>query len=191
LPVFCVKHIYPFSITYSVFVISNSKVPLIVGENIRRLREARGISLGELARKAGVSKSTLSAIEAGGANPTISTLWAISKALGVPFSSLVSEGIIIEEGGIHVRLVERGTDTEVYVMKLRPKALRDAAPHQEGVEEFVIVAEGSALIGPKEGPKYLREFETLSFRGDVPHIYASPDQDSTLIVILRYGGGSR
>ncbi len=173
------------------FTISNNEVPLIIGENIRRLRRARGISLGELAKKAEISKSTLSAIEAGKANPTISTLWAISKALGVPFSSLIGEGVVVEEGGIHVRLVERGGSTEVYVMKLRPKALRDAAPHQEGVEEFVIVAEGSALVGPKEGPRYLREFETLSFRGDVPHIYASPDRDSILIVILRYEGGSR
>ncbi len=173
------------------FGISNNKVPLIVGENVRKLRGARGISLGELAREAGISKSTLSAIEAGKANPTISTLWAISKALGVPFSSLIGEGVVVEEGGVHVRLVERGTSTEVYVMKLRPKALRDAAPHQEGVEEFVIVVEGSALVGPKEGPKYLREFDTLSFRGDVPHIYASPDRGSTLIIVLRYGGGSR
>ncbi len=172
------------------FVIPNSEVLLSIGENIRRLRRVRGISLGELAKEAGISKSTLSAIEAGKANPTISTLWAISKALGVPFSTLVGEGVIVEEGGVHVRLVERGASTEVYVMKLRPKALRDAAPHQEGVEEFVIVTEGSALVGPKERPSYLRELETISFRGDLPHIYAS-DRGSTLIVILKYGGGSR
>ncbi len=71
-------------------------------------------------------------------------------------------------------------------MRLRPKALRDAAPHQEGVEKLVIVAEGSALVVPKGRPSYLRELETLSFRGDVPHIYAS-DRGSTLIVILKYG----
>jgi len=171
-----------------VFIISNADKPLrFVGERIRYLRESRGLSLSELARMARIAKSTLSAIESGRVSPTISTLWSIANALGVPFSSLVSEGVIIEEGGVSVRLVERVEGADVYVMRLRGGAVRSAEAHQEGVTEFVLVVSGCALVGPKDKPKYLRALDTHVFRGDVPHIYVAPEGDSLLVVVLKYG----
>src|SRR3954453_19869696 len=56
---------------------------------LRRERERLGISLGELARRAGLAKSTLSQLESGTGNPSIETLWSLGVALGVPFSRLV------------------------------------------------------------------------------------------------------
>ena len=48
-------------------------------KNIRRLREENKLSMDELSRLSGVSKSTLAQIERGDGNPTISTLWKISE----------------------------------------------------------------------------------------------------------------
>jgi transcriptional regulator with XRE-family HTH domain len=48
-----------------------------------------GLSLTELARRAGIAKSTLSQLESGAGNPSVETLWALAVALGVPFSRLV------------------------------------------------------------------------------------------------------
>ena len=56
---------------------------------IRRERERLGISSAELARRAGIAKSTLSQLEAGTGNPSVETLWAIAVVAGVPFSALV------------------------------------------------------------------------------------------------------
>jgi transcriptional regulator with XRE-family HTH domain len=56
---------------------------------LRRERERVGVSIAELARRAGVAKSTLSQLEAGTGNPSIETLWSLGVALGVPFSLLV------------------------------------------------------------------------------------------------------
>ena len=61
----------------------------VIAASLRRERERHGISLAELARRAGVAKSTLSQLEAGVGNPSIETLWALAVALDVPFSSLV------------------------------------------------------------------------------------------------------
>ena len=55
---------------------------------LRRERERHGISLAELARRAGIAKSTLSQLEAGAGNPSVETLWALAVALDVPFSRL-------------------------------------------------------------------------------------------------------
>ena len=49
------------------------------------------MSLSELARKAGIAKSTLSQLEAGSGNPSIETLWALCVALDIPFSRLIEE----------------------------------------------------------------------------------------------------
>jgi transcriptional regulator with XRE-family HTH domain len=59
-----------------------------VGRRLRALREARGISLSELARLASVGKATLSGLEHGTRNPTLETMYAIAAALSVPMSAL-------------------------------------------------------------------------------------------------------
>ena len=52
----------------------------IVARNVRNLREKNNLSMDQLVRLSGVSKSMLAQIERGEANPTISTLW---KLLGI------------------------------------------------------------------------------------------------------------
>ncbi len=63
----------------------------MVAHNIRLLRERRGLSLAELARRAGLAKQTLSRLEQGSGNPTVDTLFAIAEALRVPVTRLVAE----------------------------------------------------------------------------------------------------
>jgi transcriptional regulator with XRE-family HTH domain len=50
---------------------------------VRQLRERKGVSLRELARRSGVGVATLSRIESGEANPRMSTLLQLADALGV------------------------------------------------------------------------------------------------------------
>jgi XRE family transcriptional regulator, regulator of sulfur utilization len=62
-------------------------------QNVQRLRTQRGLSLSALAREAQLSKSTLSQIEGGRANPSMDTLWSLASALNVPFAALfVADG---------------------------------------------------------------------------------------------------
>jgi len=50
---------------------------------IRQLRERKGVSLRELARRSGLGVATLSRIESGEANPRLSTLLQLADVLGV------------------------------------------------------------------------------------------------------------
>ena len=61
----------------------------VIAASLRRERRRTGLSLSELARKADLSKSTLSQLEAGIGNPSLETLWALCIALDAPFSRLV------------------------------------------------------------------------------------------------------
>ncbi|MGK5691652.1 helix-turn-helix domain-containing protein [Streptomyces sp. URMC 128] len=59
-----------------------------VGARIRQARLERGTSLRALAREAGVSASLVSQIETGKSQPSVSTLYAITTALGISVESL-------------------------------------------------------------------------------------------------------
>src|SRR5436309_11733958 len=68
----------------------SEKAPLeVIAASLRRERRRAGLSLTELARRAGIAKSTLSQLEAGTGNPSVETLWALAVVLDVPFSRLV------------------------------------------------------------------------------------------------------
>ena len=79
-----------------------------IAASLRRERDRAGISLTELARRAGVAKSTLSQLESGTGNPSVETLWALAVALDVPFSRLV------EPAAPAVRIVRAGTGTRIH-----------------------------------------------------------------------------
>ena len=55
----------------------------VVGENVRRHREAAGLSQEELAARMGVDQGYVSSLEAGRRNPTIVTMWHAALALEV------------------------------------------------------------------------------------------------------------
>ncbi|MDO0910085.1 cupin domain-containing protein [Streptomyces sp. DT2A-34] len=63
-----------------------------VGARIRQARLERGTSLRALAREVGVSASLISQIETGKSQPSVSTLYAITTALGISVESLFDAG---------------------------------------------------------------------------------------------------
>ena len=62
-----------------------------IAGNLKALREARGLSLDQLADLTGVSKSMLRQIETGKSSPTIATIWKVANGLHVSFTSLLSQ----------------------------------------------------------------------------------------------------
>lgn len=61
----------------------------IIANNLQKERKSAALSLGEVARRAGIAKSTLSQLESGQGNPSIETLWALCVALNIPFAKLM------------------------------------------------------------------------------------------------------
>ena len=60
------------------------ETPPKVGSEIQRIRLQHNLTLDQLAVKSGVSKSILSQIERDLSNPTLATIWRITKALESP-----------------------------------------------------------------------------------------------------------
>ncbi|MEV4352355.1 XRE family transcriptional regulator [Actinoplanes sp. NPDC049596] len=167
---------------------------------LRRERERAGISLAELARRAGLAKSTLSQLEAGTGNPSIETLWSLGVALGVPFSRLV------EPPPTRVRVIRAGegprvqsdqtdfvatllaagsahTRRDLYVMELEPGEPREAAAHIPGSVEHMVVAAGRILAGPAGEQVEVGPGDYVSFPGDVPHYYEALEPAWAVLVM--------
>ena len=64
-----------------------------LASNIKKLREAKGLSQEKLARLADVANNTLIKMESGeNQNPTLDTLKKVAKALGVSVDDLIGSG---------------------------------------------------------------------------------------------------
>ncbi|GAX88336.1 conserved hypothetical protein [Lebetimonas natsushimae] len=157
---------------------------MTLGEKIKFLRENKGLNLSELAKKAGIAKSTLFKIEENKTNPTIKTIWAIAEILGVPFGELVGEGEIKEEG-VSVTLIEKNEEFESYKMNLKKNASYIAKPHFAGVKEKIFVLKGNVTVGRVDNPKEMNQGEVFEFDADTFHLYAAKN-NSTLIVTIYY-----
>lgn len=175
-----------------------------IASTVRDLRQRAGRSLADLASAAGIGKSTLHAIEAGDANPGIETLWALARALGVPFGALIEppaprvrvvragEGpwVDSEASAIRARLVttiESGGRVEVYDLTLEPGGDRIADAHTVNTLEHVLVTTGRLRTGPKEAPVELGAGDLATFPGDVPHVYEALEPGTRIVLLMAYG----
>ena len=67
---------------------TQQRIRLKIASKIRKLRKEKSWTVEELAEKAGLSKSSLNYIERGISDPKLSSLFNISKALGLSITDL-------------------------------------------------------------------------------------------------------
>ncbi|HEY6789564.1 MAG TPA: helix-turn-helix domain-containing protein [Trebonia sp.] len=151
----------------------------LVGERLRAARRERGLSVGGLAGAAGVGKGSLSEIENGARNPTLSTLYSLASALGVPLATLLADrpGATIASPGIEARLLdvshEGGHAVEVYRLRLLPGTTHHSAAHGPGVTEHLLVTAGRARVGREGAEREIGPGESAAWVSDVLHAYTA------------------
>jgi len=175
----------------------------LIAASIRRERDRAGLSLTELARRAGIAKSTLSQLESGVGNPSVETLWALGVALGVPFSRLVDQPRpavrVIRSGEGLVTYSERasyaatllascppGARRDIYRVEVQPGEPRLSEPHNPGATEHVVLSTGRALVGPAEQPADVGPGDYIAYPGDAPHIFKALEPDTTAVMIMEH-----
>jgi len=61
----------------------------LVGRNVRRIRQKKGLTQEQLAERSGFSQQYISGLEQGRRNPTVVTLYELANALGVAYLELL------------------------------------------------------------------------------------------------------
>jgi transcriptional regulator with XRE-family HTH domain len=175
----------------------------LIAVTLRRERARAGLSLTEVARRAGIAKSTLSQLESGSGNPSLETLWALAVALGVPFSQLVDppgqrveviragEGLVVysEESDYQVSMLSSGpagVRRDIYHVSGEPGTPRLAQPHQPGTIEHLVLSAGRVLTGPTEDPVELGPGDYIRYPGDVPHVFRALEPGTCGVMVSEH-----
>lgn len=70
-------------ITHDTLTVLDRQLLLQLGDRLKRLRKAQGLGTVEMAKRAGVSRTTLSAVESGDPSPSMGTYLRVMSVLGV------------------------------------------------------------------------------------------------------------
>lgn len=177
-----------------------------VGKNLRSYRIRRGLTLERLARTSGVSRAMLSQVELGRSTPSIKVVWKVARALGLPFSALITDGeaasccvvrqrdsrvLVSQDGRFSSRALFPFTgprSVEFYELRLVEGATEQARAHDPGTVENLVVAQGELELIVERRSEQLAVGDSIIFDADVPHSYVNRSHGPLLMyLVISYG----
>lgn len=162
-----------------------------LADNIKAVREARGLSQQQIAKAAGIPRATWTHLESGAANPTLAVLVKVANALQVRLDELLaaprtsarhlkaSELVTRVKTGVSVRklLPESLPGLDLERMSIPAGARMAGVPHTPGTREYLTCERGSVELAVS-GERYtLLEGDIVTFRGDQRHSYHNPGKE--------------
>ena len=181
-----------------------------LGITIQRLRKAYNMSLGDLSEQSGVAKSIISQIERNETNPTLSTVYRLSRALDTTIDEVLRtkgaqvflehqtrSGVpILESQDGLCRLAIAGPlnlvdQVQWYDFRAKPAGVLESDPHPPGTVEHLYMLAGEIDVTSGDGTKRVKQGETLRFRGDLPHKIVNVGEGeahATMMLVLRQLG---
>jgi transcriptional regulator with XRE-family HTH domain len=179
-----------------------------VGKRLRQLRETRKVSLRALAHLSGLSANALSMIERGKSSPSVSTLYRLSDALGIPVTDFFSpeeerQRVVFLKADERIRLpflrgLWEGLGGEQFTGRVMPFmiTLENGASSGPALmihtgHEFVFCVRGQ-LEYVVEGQTYvLNTGDSLLFEAHLKHRWRNPGGSVTnaLVIISDYTAG--
>ncbi|MEQ8335255.1 helix-turn-helix domain-containing protein [Nisaea sp.] len=163
-----------------------------IGREVREFRKALGITVADLATATGLSIGMLSKIENGAISPSLTTLQAVARALGVPITDLFKRfeeprNAVFVKAGEGVQVERRGTRAghqynllgylegntsgvlvEPYVISLTEDSDIFPAFQHQGTE-LIYMLEGELLYRHGDETYRMLPGDSLFFDADAPH----------------------
>ncbi len=165
---------------------------LAIGHEVRAFRKKLGITGADLSAATGISLGMLSKIENGNTSPSLTTLQALARALGVPVTAFfrrfegernavfvkAGEGVEIERRGSrsghqynllgHLGATASGVQVEPYLITLTADSDVFPAFQHDGLE-FLYMLEGEVKYRHGDTLYTMRPGDSLFFDADARH----------------------
>ena len=172
--------------------------PKSIGRRIRQIREERGLSIKELAKRASCSDEYLEWVEDGQVEPPVALLIQLAKALKVDSGTLLR----IQDPSER-RLEEAAMRTEHYSYKtltppdgkshlmafsvtIPPRTAHTGVGYRHEGEEFVFVLSGEVEITVDQKKTRLAEKGSLRFNSNLDHALSNPAEVETELLVILY-----
>lgn len=155
---------------------------------VTELRQRNGFTLDQLAAASGVSRSMLSQIERGQANPTLAVTFRIAQAFGMSIGELVDDpaaagaveivhgddphNLFRDDEQCQIRTLSplhMEKSVEFYELRLQPGASLESAAHFDGTRELLTVVTGSAVLKAGTTECQLACGDSAHYRADHDH----------------------
>lgn len=168
-----------------------------LASNVRRLREARGLSQQQIAKLAGIPRPTWASLESGAANPTLAVLARSAAALQVSIEELIgpprTAARLFRAGELRARkrqgatiralLPESIPGLDVARMEFAPGGHLVGIPHTPGTREYLSCEAGRVELVASGEQWQLEAGDALVFRGDQRHSYHNLDARRPAVAI--------
>jgi len=191
-------------------VYGREAISVDVGQRLKQLREEQNISMRGLATKSGLSANALSMIERGKTSPSVSTLYKLSDALGVPITQFFSQQLDRQEV-VYLKANERphiafmrgnleGLGGEQFIGKVSPflvtlesGASSGLVPMSHTGHEFVFCLRGKLEYRVEKQNYILESGDSLLFAAQLKHSWRSSGGNvtSALIIISEHSESSK
>ena len=184
-----------------------------LGQRIRRLREAQGLTLEDLSQRTEIEPSVLEDIEADRISPPLGMLAKLGKALKMKLGRLITTGEpvaytivraterkrisrfgskrVARYGYEYMALAPLKADRsmEPLLVVLRPTS-QEAPPSTHEGEEFIFVLEGKmeAIVG--EAKEVLGPGDCIYYDSTVPHLVRPAGEEPVTILAVIYTPGA-
>ncbi len=155
--------------------------------NVIAIRKKQGLSQLQLAKKALIPRSTLTYIESGSGNPSLSNLMKITGALQISIGELISRPQLkvrhikavdiptLDRTKVHTEVKKILPDPipgmEIDLLTLKPNGRFKGTPHISQTKEYFYCLEGKINIYVDKSKYELTKGDLLAFPGDEPHAY--------------------
>jgi transcriptional regulator with XRE-family HTH domain len=170
---------------------------------VRDLRKKRGWTLDELSAACGVSRSMLSEIERGNANPTLAVAFRIAGAFSMSLGDLVDvpaaakkiDVIRADDRAYHYRSdknirirtlspLRLEKSVEYYEVTLRPGGVLASSPHFEGARELITVQSGAVRVTSDGETAELARGDSAHYAADVPHAIKNVSKEDAIVFLV-------
>ena len=160
-----------------------------VSGNLRRLRQAAGLSQAALAEASGISRRMIVAVEGGDANISLSSLDKLAVAIGVSFVDLVRDparapsaeinevtwrGTSVESTAVLLGSAPAVAEAQMWLWSLGPGERYDAEPDPAGWHEMLFVIEGTLRLELSGAPSDYPAGSFAVYGTDRAYAYANP-----------------
>ncbi len=176
-------------------------ISIDVGQRLKSLREERGISMRTLAKNSGLSANALSMIERGLTSPSISTLFKIASALGVPITDFFRsqperQKVVFSRAHQRTRIpflrgLWEGMGGETFAGRMNAFTINldngaNSGPHQivHTGAEFVFCLRGKLEYNVNNERYLLETGDSLMFAAHLTHRWRNPGPGACTAVII-------